>query len=91
MQILNWITNNEYGVPHNLAQQGLLEGTGKWFFAKEEYKEWRSASASSILWLHGIRKYTPGDLNQKSYGCRVSVICGVTCRPLSYDHHLHVV
>ena len=54
--VLNWITNNEYEAPHNLALQGLLEDTGKWFFDRTEYKKWRSASASSILWLHGIRK-----------------------------------
>ena len=57
--VLNWITNTEYQAPHNLALQGLLEDTGKWFFDRTEYKEWRSASASSMLWLHGIRQYTP--------------------------------
>ena len=56
---LNWITNNEYQAPHDLALQGLLEDTGKWFFDRIEYKEWRSASASSMLWLHGIREYSP--------------------------------
>ena len=56
--VLNWITNNKYQAPHNLALQGLLEDTGKWFFDRSEYKEWRSTSASSMLWLHGIRKYT---------------------------------
>ncbi|RPB20958.1 hypothetical protein L211DRAFT_462101, partial [Terfezia boudieri ATCC MYA-4762] len=52
--VLNWITNTEYEAPHHLALQGLLEDTGKWFFDRTEYKEWRSASASSMLWLHGI-------------------------------------
>jgi len=55
--VLNWITHTEYQAPHNLALQGLLEDTGKWFFDRIEYREWRSASTSSILWLHGIRKF----------------------------------
>ncbi|RPB17905.1 hypothetical protein L211DRAFT_854672, partial [Terfezia boudieri ATCC MYA-4762] len=45
--VLNWITNTEYEAPHHLALQGLLEDTGKWFFDRTEYKEWRSASASN--------------------------------------------
>ena len=56
--VLSWITINEYRAPHNLALQGLLEDTGKWFFDRSEYKEWRNANTSSMLWLHGIRKYT---------------------------------
>ncbi|KAF8253214.1 hypothetical protein K440DRAFT_657719 [Wilcoxina mikolae CBS 423.85] len=40
---------------HQNAKRGLLENTGQWLLEKKEFQEWRSSSASSILWLHGIR------------------------------------
>jgi hypothetical protein len=55
-KILKWISTIEYKKHHQNAKEGLLEGSGKWLLSKKEFREWRSSSASGILWLHGIRK-----------------------------------
>lgn len=38
-------------------RKGWTQGTGQWFLDHSQYREWRDSSASTILWLHGPRKF----------------------------------
>lgn len=59
IKILKWLSQVEYEKHHRNAMEDLLENTGQWLLEKKQYKEWRSSSASGILWLHGIRMSIP--------------------------------
>ena len=54
-EILGWISNIPYTSHHKHISEERLEGTGKWLFEREEYRTWRSSSASKLLLLRGIR------------------------------------
>lgn len=53
-ELLKWISNVPCEQYHENTCRGRLVETGCWLLNKEEYREWRKSSASSILWLHGI-------------------------------------
>lgn len=55
--ILKWISGIPYKENHFFACQDRTSGTGEWLLRHEKYREWRTSSASMILWLHGDRKY----------------------------------
>lgn len=55
-EILGWISGIPYEENHFFACQGRTSGTGKWLLQHKKYHEWRSSSASMILWLHGDRE-----------------------------------
>ena len=54
-EILKWISSIPYTSHHRRICEGRLEGTGEWLFKREEYRTWRSSSASKLLLLRGIR------------------------------------
>ena len=54
-KILEWISDVPYTSHHKRISEGRLKGTGKWVFEREEYRTWRSSSASKLLLLRGIR------------------------------------
>lgn len=56
-KILEWISDIPYEENHLSACEGRTNGTGKWLLRHQQYHEWRSSSASTILWLHGEREY----------------------------------
>ncbi len=56
-EILRWISTIPYKENHLTARQEWTKGTGEWLLNHEQYLKWRSSSSSSILWLHGIRKF----------------------------------
>ena len=56
-EILGWISNIPYTSHHKHISEGRLKGTGEWLFGREEYRAWRSSSASLLLLLRGIRMY----------------------------------
>lgn len=56
-KILKWLSKMKYKEHHDNALEGIVEGTGQWLFKKKAYREWQSSAVSSILWLHGIRKF----------------------------------
>ena len=58
LSILQWLSNVQYKKHHQNISKGLLGGTGSWLLGKPEYVEWRNSSVSSVLWLHGIRRYS---------------------------------
>ncbi|KAI5799314.1 hypothetical protein DFH27DRAFT_90504 [Peziza echinospora] len=53
-EILQWISKTDYQNHHIHAMKDLLPHTGTWLNDAPEFKEWRVASGSRILWLHGI-------------------------------------
>ena len=59
-EILEWISDVPYTSHHKRIGEGRLEGTGKWLLGRDEYRTWRSSSASKLLLLRGIRM-TPND------------------------------
>lgn len=58
LEILQWLSNVQYKKHHQSLSKGLLEGTGSWLLKKPQVVEWRNSSVSSVLWLHGIRRYS---------------------------------
>lgn len=56
-RILIWISPIPFEENHDMARKGRTAGTGDWLLVRPQYLEWRSSSSSTILWLHGIRKF----------------------------------
>ena len=54
--ILEWISGIRYEENHFFARQERTNGTGEWLLRHESYREWRTSSASMMLWLHGDRE-----------------------------------
>ena len=54
-EILTWVSDIPYESNHYTARRGRTDGTGEWLLRHDRYREWRGSSASTILWLHGIR------------------------------------
>ena len=55
-RILQWISSIPHETDHYDARAGRTEGTGEWLLAHETFALWRDTSASTVLWLHGIRE-----------------------------------
>ena len=58
LRIQIWLSDVQYKKHHQGLSKCLLEGTGSWLFRKPQFIEWRDSSVSSVLWLHGIRRYS---------------------------------
>lgn len=59
-RMLNWITSSVgYAQTHKQNIGALTSGTGHWLQHHEKFLDWRSSSASMILWLHGGRESWP--------------------------------
>ena len=56
-KILQWASDIACDDHHDFARSGRTPDTGEWLLMHKEYKRWRSADESVILWLHGIRKF----------------------------------
>jgi hypothetical protein len=55
-EILLWVSRIPYESNHGTARRGRTHGTAEWILEHPTFREWRASSASSLLWLHGIRK-----------------------------------
>ena len=55
-KILSWISDILYKDIHYVAREGWTKGTGNWLLEHDRYVKWRASTASTILWLHGMRK-----------------------------------
>jgi hypothetical protein len=53
--ILCWTSHVAHEDMHGAARHGRTPGTAEWLLAHERFVEWRNCSASTILWLNGIR------------------------------------
>jgi hypothetical protein len=55
--IMRWTLHVTHEDMHGAARHGRTPGTTEWLLAHERFVKWRNCSASTILWLHGIRKF----------------------------------
>ena len=56
-KILQWISPIPYQDSHMSAREGRTKETGRWLLQHPRFRKWRTSSSSTILWLHGSRKY----------------------------------
>ena len=54
--LLLWLSQIDYESHHEDLRTGILPDSGQWLIQSQEFVEWSQSSASSILWLHGIRE-----------------------------------
>ncbi len=54
--ILGWLSDIPYEANHYAARKGHTPGTGVWLLEHTAYRRWRASSASTMLWLYGIRR-----------------------------------
>jgi hypothetical protein len=50
-----WLSPQDPSTNHNIACNAHHKGTANWFFEGRTYKEWKSTSSESLLWIHGKR------------------------------------
>jgi hypothetical protein len=55
-----WLSPQDPSTNHNIACNAHHKGTATWFFEGRTYKEWKSTSPESLLWVHGKR--VPGPI-----------------------------
>ena len=54
-----WLSPQDPSTNHNIACNAYHKGTANWFFEGRTYKEWKSTSSESLLWVHGKRVSCP--------------------------------
>jgi hypothetical protein len=54
-----WLSPQDPSTNHNIACTAHHKGTATWFFEGSTYKEWKSTSSESLLWVHGKRVPCP--------------------------------
>jgi archaellum component FlaC len=54
-----WLSPPDPSTNHNIACNAHHKGTAHWFFEGRTYKEWKSISSESLLWVHGKRVPRP--------------------------------
>ena len=54
-----WLSPQDPSTNHNIACNAHHKGTANWFFEGRTYKEWKSTSSESLLWVHGKRVPRP--------------------------------
>jgi hypothetical protein len=52
-ELRGWLSPPDPSTNHNIACNAHHIGTSAWFFEGETYKEWKSTSSESLLWIHG--------------------------------------
>ncbi|KAI4270179.1 MAG: hypothetical protein LQ337_006838 [Flavoplaca oasis] len=53
-KILTWLSTVQYREHHRTSFDAVMPGSGTWLQNKPEFVDWKTSSASSILWIHGI-------------------------------------
>jgi archaellum component FlaC len=54
-----WLSPQDPSTNHNISCNAHHKGTATWFFEGRTYKEWKSISSESLLWVHGKRVPCP--------------------------------
>jgi len=49
IKILKWFSVIPYQGHHDLANEGLVAGTGQWLFQRKEFKHWQQSEKSEVL------------------------------------------
>lgn len=55
--MLTWISDVPYEAQHKFIREKRTEGTALWLLNHSSYTNWRKSSASTFLWLYGIRRF----------------------------------
>jgi ankyrin repeat domain-containing protein 50 len=53
LRILQWLSPIDHRERHLTVQKQRLDGTGRWFLDSDEFKDWKTSSKPSLLWLTG--------------------------------------
>ncbi|KAL8835809.1 MAG: hypothetical protein Q9176_006690 [Flavoplaca citrina] len=53
-KIFAWLSTVQYREHHRTSFDAVMPGSGTWLQNKPEFVDWKTSSASSILWIHGI-------------------------------------
>ena len=76
-----WLSPPDSWKNHNLARESRHSGSGTWWIQGDTYAEWKSSGRSSLLWIHGKRKYrVPGFFPETDDFCLFSWV--------RKEHHL---
>lgn len=57
LEVFKWMSQIPFKTHHRTMGKDLLPKSGLWLLQKIEFIQWRKSSSSSIIWLHGIRKF----------------------------------
>jgi hypothetical protein len=77
-----WLSPPDPSTNQNIACNAHHEGTATWFFERSTYKEWKSTSSESLLWVHGKR----APLSHPAAQCHLITI--LICSWLRQEHTL---
>lgn len=69
-EILQWLCTDDMESTHERHYKKRLPTTGQWLLDTQEFRSWRDAVTSGLLWCHGTRKY----LQQHYINCAI-LIC----------------
>ena len=58
LEILEWISNVQHGMNHETVKEKRTKSTCEWLLRRKRYLEWQDTSSSTILWLHGTRRFS---------------------------------
>lgn len=56
--VIRWMSTVPHNSHHRAIGKGFMIGSEQWLLQENDFDEWRKSSVSSILWLHGIRKFS---------------------------------
>jgi hypothetical protein len=56
--IFRWLSPPDPWKNYNVARTSRHSGTGAWFIYGTTLSEWKTSGPSSLLWIHGKRKFT---------------------------------
>jgi hypothetical protein len=54
--LLEWVSDIQYGRHHDEIEERREPGTGDWLVQDERFREWMVSPSSSTLWLQGSRE-----------------------------------
>ena len=57
--IQSWLSPPDPWKNHNIAHELRHDVTGAWFVRGDTLSEWRAFGPSSLLWVHGKRRFYP--------------------------------
>jgi len=58
--IQSWLSPPDPWKNYNIAHGLRHSGTGEWFIQGDSLSEWKASGPSSLLWIHGKRKWLLG-------------------------------
>lgn len=56
-EILQWLSTIPYKSHHRVISEKILTDTGSWLMNDPRFTGWMNSSVTSVLWLHGSRRF----------------------------------